>query len=209
MCQVLLVIRFLLVISQLVYIQISACNSNNAMKSFFPNQFSHGIRAQNLGFFSFNRFGNLLLRFSSRTFFFFFTSFEAHSMAATATTTASASETQSSKQDSSNVNDPLFLDHGENLGAVLVSQPLISGENYLAQAWSVGKSLIAKNKLGFIDGSLTLSSPIVDSPSAIQAWIRANGMVGTWIINSVSLRLQASIVYRETALEIWNEKERK
>ena len=53
-------------------------------------------------------------------------------MAATATTTASASETQSSKQDSSNVNDPLFLDHGENLGAVLVSQPLISGENYLA-----------------------------------------------------------------------------
>ena len=53
-------------------------------------------------------------------------------MAATATTTASASETQSSTQDSSNVNDPLFLHHGENPCVVLVSQPLISGENYPA-----------------------------------------------------------------------------
>ena len=83
-------------------------------------------------------------------------------MAVTATATASASETQSSTQDSSKVNDPLFLHHGENPGAVLVSQPLIGGENYLAWALSIRKSLIAKNKLGFIDGSLTLSSPIVD-----------------------------------------------
>ena len=51
-------------------------------------------------------------------------------MAVTATATASTSETQSSTQDSSNVNDPLFLHHGENPGAVLFSQPLIGGENY-------------------------------------------------------------------------------
>ena len=103
------------------------------------------------------------------------------------------------------MNDPLFLHHGENPGVVLVSQPLIGGENYPAWALSVRKSLIAKNKLGFIDGSLTLSSPIIDSPTEIQARIRADNMVGTWIINSVSLRLQASIVYRETTLEIWND----
>ena len=50
-------------------------------------------------------------------------------MAVTATATVSAFETQSSTQDSSNVNDPLFLHHGENPVAVLVSQPLIGGEN--------------------------------------------------------------------------------
>ena len=44
----------------------------------------------------------------------------------------------------------------------------------------------------------------MDSPATIQAWIRANNMVGTWIINSVSPKLQASIIYRETTLEIWN-----
>ena len=129
-------------------------------------------------------------------------------MAATVTATASSSETHSltsSTQDSSNVNDPLFLHHGDSPSVVLVSQPLIGGENYPAWARSVRKSLIAKNKFGFIDGSLTLSSPIMDSPSAIQAWIHADNMVGTWIINLVSLKLQASIIYRETALEIWND----
>ena len=54
-------------------------------------------------------------------------------MAAIVTATASSSETHSSTsstQDSSNVNDPLFLHRGENPGAVLFSQPLIGGENY-------------------------------------------------------------------------------
>ena len=117
-------------------------------------------------------------------------------MAATVTATASSSETHSltsSTQDSSNVNDPLFLHHGDNPSVVLVSQPLIGGENYPAWARSVRKSLIAKNKFGFIDGSLTLSSPIMDSPSAIQAWIHADNMVGTWIINLVSLKLKLAL----------------
>ena len=63
------------------------------------------------------------------------------------------------------------------------------------------KSLIAKNKLGFIDGSLTISSSLVNS----QAWVRADNMVGTWIINSTSPKLQGSIIYRDTALEIWTD----
>ena len=83
----------------------------------------------------------------------------------------------------------MFLHRGENPSAMLTSQPLIGSENYPAWARSVRKSLIAKNKLGFIDVCLTISSPLVDSPSAVQAWIRADNMVGTWIINSVSPKL--------------------
>ena len=41
------------------------------------------------------------------------------------------------------------------------------------------KSLNGKNKLGFIDGSITISSPLVNSPTAIQVWIRADNIVGT------------------------------
>ncbi|KAL4643773.1 hypothetical protein ACB092_02G116200 [Castanea dentata] len=103
----------------------------------------------------------------------------------------STTESSSSSQDSYNPNDPLFLHPRENPGAVLTSQPLIRGENYSSWARSMRKSLIAKNKLGFIDGSLTMSSPLVNSPTVIQAWIRADNMVGTWIINSISPRLQA------------------
>ena len=67
------------------------------------------------------------------------------------------------------------------------------------------KVLLTKNKLGFIDGTLTLSSPLVSTPSIVQAWIRCDNMVGTWLTSSVSPKLQASIIYEDTALEIWND----
>ena len=67
------------------------------------------------------------------------------------------------------------------------------------------KALLTKNKLGFIDGTLTLSSPLISTPSSVQAWIRCDNMVGTWLTNSVSSKLQASIIYEDTALEIWND----
>ena len=126
-------------------------------------------------------------------------------MVETAAVSTSTTKASSSSQDSYNLSDPLFLHPGENPGAILTSQPLIGGENYPAWARSVRKSLIAKNKLGFIDGSLTISSPLVNTPVAAQAWIHADNMVGTWIINSVSPKLQGSIIYRDTTLEIWTD----
>lgn len=77
------------------------------------------------------------------------------------TANVSTTESPPSSQDSSMTDDPLFSHHGENPSAVLIPQPLVGGENYLAWTRSVRKSLIAKNKLRFIDGSLTLSSPLV------------------------------------------------
>ncbi|XP_057948262.1 uncharacterized protein LOC131143924 [Malania oleifera] len=124
------------------------------------------------------------------------------SMVETTANTSNA-EASSSLQDSYNIGGPLFLHPSENPGVVLTSQPLIGEENYPGWARSVKKSLISKNKLGFIDGSLTISSPLVNSPNAIQAWVCADNMVSTWIINSVSPKLQGSIIYRDTALEIW------
>ena len=126
-------------------------------------------------------------------------------MADIAAANTSTIESSSFSQDSYNLNNPLFLHIGENPGVVLTSQPLIGKENYYAQARSVRKSLIGKNKLGFIDGSITISSPLVNSPTTVQAWIRVDHIVGTWIINSVSPKLQGSIIYRDTALEIWIE----
>ena len=133
-------------------------------------------------------------------------SFQAFPFALTANTTAtntSTTESSSSSQDSYNLNDPLFLHPGENPGVVLTSQPLVGEENYCAWARLVRKSLIGKNKLGFINGSITISSPLVNSPTAIQAWICADNIVGTWIINLVSPKLQGSIIDRDTAFEIW------
>ena len=91
-------------------------------------------------------------------------------MASTATSNAPVGEnvSSSSSQDSP-MDDPLFLYHAESQSIVLITQPLIGGENYSAWAQAVRKALLTKNKLGFIDGSCTLSSPLVSSPSAVQA----------------------------------------
>ena len=122
--------------------------------------------------------------------------------AATQSATARENAPSSSSQDSP-IDDPLFLHHAKSLSIVFVSQPLIGGENYSAWAQVVRKALLTKNKLGFVDGSLTLSSPLVSTSSAIQAWIRCDNMVGTWLTNLVSPKLQASIIYKDMALEIW------
>ena len=101
---------------------------------------------------------------------------------------ASTSTSSSSSQSSSILDDPsnpLYLHHEESPRAMLVYQPLV-GENYPTWARSMRMALIAKNKLEFIDGTLILSSPMVKTPSTIQAWIRCNKMVASWILNSVS-----------------------
>ena len=126
-------------------------------------------------------------------------------MASTTTSSTPATESAPPSSQDSPMDDPLFLHHGKSPGTVLVTQPLTGSENYSAWARAVRKALLTKNKLGFIDGTLTLSSPLVSTPSAVQAWIRCDNMVGTWLTNSVSPKLQASIIYEDTALGIWND----
>ena len=113
----------------------------------------------------------------------------------------SMNPSSSSSQDSL-MDDFLFLHHVENPSLVLVTQTLICGENYATWAHAVRKALLSKNKLGFINGTLTLSSPLVSTPSNVQAWIRCDNMVGIWLTNSISPKLQASIMYEDDALEI-------
>ena len=83
----------------------------------------------------------------------------------TGSTNGSVHENPSHSSQDSPMDDPLFLQHAENPSLVLVTQPLIGGENYSAWARAVRKALLAKNKLGFIDGTLTLSSPLISTPS--------------------------------------------
>lgn len=54
------------------------------------------------------------------------------------------------------VSSPLFLQHSDNPGAILVSQPL-NEENYSTWHHAINMILEAKNKLGSIDGQCVLS----------------------------------------------------
>ncbi|KZV56585.1 hypothetical protein F511_27173, partial [Dorcoceras hygrometricum] len=63
-------------------------------------------------------------------------------------------------------------------------------------------ALTAKNKIGFIDHS-------IDCPRSVDllygSWIRCNSMVISWILNSVARDIADSLMYMQTAEEIWTD----
>lgn len=95
--------------------------------------------------------------------------------------------------------NPYFLHHGDSPGAVLVSQPLVEG-NYPAWCRAMTMALNAKKKYGFVDG--TAPQPAVSDP-AFGSWMRSNNMILSWLLNSVSKELATSILYFDTARDLW------
>ncbi|XP_023920081.1 uncharacterized protein LOC112031589 [Quercus suber] len=61
-------------------------------------------------------------------------------------------------------------------------------------------ALDAKSKLGFTDGSITAS--MVVTPLEKKAWSKCNSMISSWILNCVSPHITASVIYRNTTLEL-------
>ena len=63
-------------------------------------------------------------------------------------------------------------------------------------------ALDVKSKLGFVDGSITASMAI--TPLEKIAWSKNNSMISSWILNSISPHIIASVIYRNIAMEVWN-----
>ncbi|XP_073138009.1 uncharacterized protein [Henckelia pumila] len=103
------------------------------------------------------------------------------------------------------MDDPMssfFLHHSDNPGLILVSQQL-TGENFASWSRSMKIALSVKNKLGFIDGSI--HKPAAADVNLLNAWTRNNNIVISWLLNSVSKDISASILFAESALNIWND----
>jgi hypothetical protein len=63
-------------------------------------------------------------------------------------------------------------------------------------------ALSAKNKLGFINGSL---KKLIANTFEYFAWDRCNDMVLSWILNSISQEISSNIIYIESTQEMWND----
>lgn len=61
---------------------------------------------------------------------------------------------------------------------------------------------MTKNKLGFVKGSC--KKPDSDS-HLLSLWQRSNSMVLSWLLHSVVAEIGESIVYCDSAFEIWEE----
>ena len=92
---------------------------------------------------------------------------------------------------------PNFLHHNDNTNLVLVTEQLMK-DNYVSWSHAMTIGLYVKNKIGFIDG--TISRPTGD---LLPAWIRNNNIVISWILNFVSKPISASILFSDSTRVIW------
>jgi hypothetical protein len=96
---------------------------------------------------------------------------------------------------------PYYLHASDNSSLILVNQPL-TGDNYHSWFRSMAMGLSIKNKLGFVDGSIGPPQEGISSP-LYSLWNRCNIVVITWILNCVSKEIHATMLYKQTASEIW------
>ena len=97
---------------------------------------------------------------------------------------------------------PYFLHSSENLGLILVNQPLTE-ENYATWSQAIIYALDSKNKTNFVDG--TIKAPTSSSDPIFPAWKKCNRMILSWLINSMSKDLISSVIYLNTAQEVWTD----
>ncbi|KAA8531041.1 hypothetical protein F0562_005750 [Nyssa sinensis] len=118
---------------------------------------------------------------------------------------AGTTEGSQSSPTSQSFDDPghyLYLSTSDHPGVTLVSQPLTE-TTYNTWHQSMLIALSTKNKLGFIDG--TISKPSDSSAAELLQWTCCNNMVKAWLLNSISKEISASVIYCNTARDIWVE----
>ncbi|XP_058761234.1 uncharacterized protein LOC131634587 [Vicia villosa] len=97
--------------------------------------------------------------------------------------------------------NPFFIHHSDHPALVFVSH-LLTEENYPSWRRAMIIAIRAKNKIGFVDGSI--QQPLGGDPQ-FQLLQRNDNVVASWLLNSVSKDLTASVIYASTAAAIWND----
>ncbi|XP_010554907.1 PREDICTED: uncharacterized protein LOC104824498 [Tarenaya hassleriana] len=95
---------------------------------------------------------------------------------------------------------PYFLSSSDHGGVVIVTKPLTGAADFPSWFRAFRMTLEGRNKIGFVDGSLP--RPDDDDPN-LRFWVRNNAIVGGWIMNSVAEHIAQSLLYVETARDMW------
>ncbi|XP_026419875.1 uncharacterized protein LOC113315840 [Papaver somniferum] len=104
--------------------------------------------------------------------------------------------------DTASYRDPFFFHPSDNPNVVLCNPPL-NDDNFAS--WKIGmmRDLRVKNKIGFIDGSI--SKPT--DPAKLAEWMRADGLVIGWIHAAILPSIKDSASYAPTAYLLWKDLE--
>ncbi|XP_057976015.1 uncharacterized protein LOC131163445 [Malania oleifera] len=97
-----------------------------------------------------------------------------------------------------NFSSPYFLHSTDQLGDILVST-LLNGDNYPTWKRAMKVGLNAKNKFGFVNG--TLHKP-TSSLAEIQLWERCSDTILSWILNSIDKSIVHNLIYHECPRDV-------
>ncbi|CAI0403202.1 unnamed protein product [Linum tenue] len=91
------------------------------------------------------------------------------------------------------------LHNSDNPGQMFVSDPL-TDQNYGEWVSDMTNSLLAKHKMGFVDGSIQKPA---EGDEYLGAWIQCDAMVKGWLKTAMDKEVRTSVRYAKTAREIW------
>ena len=110
----------------------------------------------------------------------------------------------SSSCHSTNSNDcsnPYYLGSSDNPGSILVSN-VFNGVGFMAWKRSMTIAFSAKNKIDFVDGTITQPATTEEN---YPTWFCVNSMVISWILNALHKNIADSVLFLQSAREIWTE----
>ena len=96
--------------------------------------------------------------------------------------------------------NPLYVHSADHAGISLVSEKLAGLGNFNTWRRSMLMALGARNKAVFVDGTFSELSP---THPDFASWSRCNNIVCTWIVNAVEKSIAKSIMYLDTARQMW------
>ncbi|BAA97099.1 retroelement pol polyprotein-like [Arabidopsis thaliana] len=94
---------------------------------------------------------------------------------------------------------PYGITASDNPGA-LISSVILKEDNYSEWAEELMNSLQAKQKLGFLDGTI----PKPTTEPALSSWKAANSMIIGWIRTSIDPTIRSTVAFVSDAKDLWD-----
>ncbi|XP_057249927.1 uncharacterized protein LOC130591051 [Beta vulgaris subsp. vulgaris] len=98
-------------------------------------------------------------------------------------------------------NDPFYITSSDQTASKLVSINL-NGSNFISWKRNVRRALIAKNKIGFIEGTLVKPD---ESHKDYNRWMRCDYLVICWLMNSMNEEIGENFTFVDSSAQLWHE----